>query len=236
MVDHAVGHADHTAASGTQSPAEVDFLVVREEAAVKPAHRLPVAHADEQGGTGGPEERDDGVVLPMVFLHHVEEAASAEGVAVPIDKSARPTGILKGVVCPLGPQFRLCRGHFGVSVHVGAQGAQPAFSGADVAVEQQVEIVAARGFLLDAPKGFVVAFGKSGVVGHLYETDRGEFLAQHLDRAVGGAVVGHDDFALRGAVGQDGGEKTAEHFDSIPVEDDDGYHEMVDWEISRPVV
>ena len=160
VVDDGVGDAHDFARPRPKSPAEVDLFEVGEEAGVEPACRVPIGGAHHECGAGGPKEGAHGVILPVVFFEHIEQATATEGIAEAVDESACGTGVFETVVRPFGVDLRLRGGRFGMRIHVGAHRGEPAGRGAHVAVEQEIIIVASRRFLLDAAEGCIVASGK----------------------------------------------------------------------------
>ena len=75
-------------------------------------------------------------------------------------------------------------------LHVVKHGLKPAFFNADIAVEQETEVAIHFG------DGFVVAFGKAVIMVEYDSADVGELLGHQFERAIGAAIVCHNDLSF----------------------------------------
>jgi hypothetical protein len=186
------------------------------ESFVEPSGKAVVGHAHEEAGSRRPKDVNCGVVLPLVALDGVEDAAAAEGVAVSVDESARSAGVLEAVAAAVGAYLRLQGCRIGVRLGIGDERLEPARRHLNVRIEQ--DGVFGRNLLECA----IIASGKPGIVGHRNDAHGGEFRAKHGERLIGRAVVGDHHFGqCRRRVGYDGGEELAEQGGAVPVEDYD---------------
>ena len=216
MIDVALRQTDDTAAANAQTPAEVDLLVMGEEAAVETATVPVVAGTDHEGGTRGPEHVGGVVVLPVVLLDGVEEATATEGVAVAVEVSPTRPRILERHLIIYREELGLTGGHIVVGVHELQERRQPVGRHLDVAVEQQVVLG------IDLAQRLVVTLGKAPVLAEHDERHLGELRVHQLQRVVGRRIVGHDDGGLVARVLNHRGQVLPQHRRSIPVEYDYG--------------
>ena len=141
MIDDGLRHTDNAVSTGTQTPTEIDLLLMCKEAGIKAAH-LPIGlGADHQGRAGSPEDIGHRVVLPAVFLHGVEDAATAVGIAKAVKVTARSPGVLKVGAGVLGTQLGLAGCHLRMALHVVMQRLQPPLGCLHIGVEQKEVLI-----------------------------------------------------------------------------------------------
>ena len=97
MVDSRLGAILHAVAFVLGTPAKVYLLHVGKEIAVKATKLMPNIGTHKHSCTRRPEYLTRVVILAVVFLHHVKQATTAEGIAIAVDEATRGTGIFKGV-------------------------------------------------------------------------------------------------------------------------------------------
>ena len=77
-----------------------------------------------------------------------------------------------------------------MTLHIVKHGFEPSGFHADIAVEQQAE------FTIYLGDGFVVAFGKAVIAVEYDSADVGELLGHQFERAIGAAIVCHNDLSF----------------------------------------
>ena len=226
MMHHACCHTAHLVATTAEAPAEVYLFHVGKETAVEAAYLFIYSEAHDKAGTRGPQEGYIGVVLAVVFLYRVEDAATAVGVSIAVEEAAHGTGILELVLVMIGHELGLACSCMGVGIHVLYERKEPTGSDLYVGVEQ-------HGILgINLLEGVVIAIGNAVVMVENDGAHRGERIGKQSQRTVGRAIVGDIHHGLAHGGGQHGmlhhgGEKLTEHLLTIPVENYDcDFHEL----------
>ena len=215
MVHLTFGDAHHASSSLSQSPTEVNLLVVGKEAGVE-CSRLPIVFGtDHQTGTRSPQHIHRIVILSVVALHGVEDTAAAQRIAEAVEEAAGGTGILEAVLVGLTEQFGLTGRHVVVRVHILLQRREPVVCHLHVGVEQHIVV----GLYLS--QRTVVAVGKAVVAVEHERLHFRELLCEHLHRIVGRGIVGHPYLRVVARVFQHGGQEALHHLPPIPVQYDD---------------
>ena len=94
-------------AATTQAPAKVYLFLVGEEVFIESPFPKVNVTADDEAGTGSPEDVARRVVLSAVFFHYMKQASAAERIAIPVEETPCRTGILEITVVAFGEQLRL---------------------------------------------------------------------------------------------------------------------------------
>ena len=134
----ALRHAEDTPSEVVESPAEVDFLVVCKEALVESANSPEVVTTYHQAGSGRPKHLHNVVVLSLVFLHGLEDAATAVGVAIAVDVASACSCVLEVVTGVLRQKLRLACCRLGMGVHEVDERTEPVFADFHIAVEKHI--------------------------------------------------------------------------------------------------
>ena len=187
-----------------------------EETLVQAAQVLPDAGAHHQAGTAAPEHRSGLVVLADVFLHLLEDASPAEGIAVAVYHSARRAGILESIPLIIREKLGTAGAAAGMAVHPLDERAQPAPGDFYVAVDE--DVIIGLHFL----QGAVVAARKAVVLVEADQRHLGEFLLHQFAGAVAGVVVGHIDAGIEPfARGQQARQELPEIVPGVVIQYDD---------------
>ena len=207
-------------APAPQAPAQVDLLHVREEVGIEATSGMEGLGTDHQAGPGGPEHLALIVVLPMVLLGDLEDAPSAEGVAVAVDEATCGPGMFEAVRFVHGKHFRLaCRrtwvaGPSGRSIR-----ARPALGHLHVGVQQDDSARLPPGARLrcNRPRSHGSPRVRSPVLlGVVPPSQVKESSVEPLSATMTSAF---------GAVFQHNGQEAFEPIPAVPIQDDDcGVH------------
>ncbi|OAV64828.1 hypothetical protein Barb4_03826 [Bacteroidales bacterium Barb4] len=216
VIDYRPGCTHQTVSPTAQPPAHVYLLLMGKEAGVQSAGFPVNRRADKEAGTACPEYIGLRIVLPLVFLHDMQDAPSAKGVAVFIHVAAGGSGIFKAVPLPFRQYLRLYAGYGQIGVQHRQGGIQPAGGNLHIAVQQDDV------FALYLLQCLVIAFRKAVVLIQRNQLHRRERGTKQCDGVVRRAVVRHDNVRpFRRTVRQDGGEKLLQQCPSVPIQYDD---------------
>ena len=124
---------------------------------VQSAGILIVLQAYEQGSSRSPEHRNNGVILPVVLLHHSHYPPAAERIAVTVYEPAGGACVFKPFLVPPTPDFGLARRNLRMGIHIVHQRRKPMPSNLHIGVQQHH--IFGRHLL----QSKVIAFGKAPV-------------------------------------------------------------------------
>lgn len=188
MIGSALRDADEGVTVGTESPTEVDFLLMGKETAIE-ATNFPIGSTgDEQGCACSPMDGYDGVILAVVGFYMIEDASATEGIAKAVDVTACGSCVLEVVGLSQGEEFGLAGSHVGMLLHVAEHGLQPVgLTDFHIAIEQEVVVG------IHSTEGLIVTLGESIVLGERDDGYGGKLGVQYLEGVVGGGIVGHKD-------------------------------------------
>ena len=134
-------------------PEQVDSLHVRKKVLVEPADCKIHVGAHHQSRPCRPEYFYNVVVLSTVFLHGVENAPAAIGVAVLVDESSGSPGIFELAAVGLLQQFGLACRHIAMGLHILVKRPEPFRRHFYIRIEKQ------RVFVAQLLYGAVIALG-----------------------------------------------------------------------------
>ena len=103
---------------------------------VQSAGILIVLQAYEQGSSRSPEHRNNGVILPVVLLHHSHYPPAAERIAVTVYEPAGGACIFKPFLVPPTPDFGLARRNLRIGIHILCQRDKPVLGDLYIGIEQ----------------------------------------------------------------------------------------------------
>ena len=213
MIYLALRHCIHGTASCLKPPAEIYLFHVGKETPVEAACILIGPATYHHRSTGSPEHTTRIVVLAFVLLDCVEHPATAKGITVTVDKTARCTGILEERLVTVGQYLRLASCRFGMRLHEIEQRDKPAGSNLHVGIKQN-EIFGIYKF-----QCLVIPFGKSIVAAKLQQAHLRKIRLHDLQRVIGRAIIGnnHKGF-LR--IFQDRRKELAQHTRAVVIQYD----------------
>ena len=218
MIDHTLGDANNSTSAGTESPTKVDLFHVGKEASVQSSRFAIVRQTDEHGGTGSPEYRQYGVILPSVRFDYSHHPSPTKRISVAVDESAGSSGIFEPFFLSPTAYLRLAGSHLRMGVHIGSHRLQPLSGHLDIGIEQH-HILG-----LHLPEGKIIPICKTMIPIQQNPAYRGKLAAQHLHRLIRRTVISHTDFhtfSLR--ISKHGGKKRTEHLATVPVQYNDRY-------------
>ena len=111
-----------------------------EETLVQAAQCVPDAGTDHEAGATAPENVRRMVVLSLIFLYLLQDAAPAEGIAIAVQHTACRSGVLERVALGVGEELGPAGTALGMAVHPFQQGFEPVFGDFYVAVDEDVII------------------------------------------------------------------------------------------------
>lgn len=196
------------------SPAKVYFFHMGKEIVVQATQLTVNGAADEQCSAGSPENVNRGVVLTVVGFHRIENATSAEGVAVSVDEAASSASIFKVLLVVITPYFGLNGSNFRLRVQQCHDRFRPVLCHLYVRIEQ-TEVVS-----IHLRKSDIIPFGKTEVLLIEDDTDGRIVFLKEGDGVVGGGVVSHDNLCPIGRSRDQRGEKFFQKTPAVPIQYD----------------
>ena len=193
-----------------------------EKPLVQPAECLPERSPHHEAGAAAPEYIGGLIILAMVLLHMLHEAAAAERIAVLVQKASGRAGILKRIPLVVGNELGTTGAAVRVGVHPLHQGMQPVPGNFDVGVDED------KVLCLYLCQGPVVAARKAVILIQLDEADIREHGFHEGDGVVVGSVVGHNDLRVQAFAGSDEpGQELAQVIPCVVIEYDNcGFHAL----------
>ena len=191
------------------------ILHVREKVRIEAAGLAERLRSDQHAGPGRPEHLSFIVVLPRVLLRDLEDPATAEGIAVPIDETTRRTGMLELAGLLQRAHLRLAGRHARVLIEVGVQGVEPARRHLNIRVQQQEAV------RLHLCQSRVITASEAKVPGKFDHAYRRMFPTQPTYGVIRARVIRYDDLRSR-TVPDGGGQEPLQPGTAVPVQYDDG--------------
>ena len=178
MIDHTLGDANNSTSAGTESPTKIDLFHVGKEASVQSSRFAIVRQTDEHDGTGSPEYRQYGVILPPVRFDYSHHPSPTKRISVAVDESAGSSGIFEPFFLSPTAYLRLAGSHLRMGVQIGSHRLQPLSGHLDIGIEQH-HILG-----LHLPEGKIVPICKTMIPIQQNPAYRGKLAAQHLHKTL----------------------------------------------------
>ena len=158
MIHFALGNAIDFSTHQAQSPTEIYLLIVGEEATIQAACLPIILGTDHHAGTCGPEHFLLVIILSIVTLHGIEDAAPTERVTILIEESTTSPGIFETILVVFRQELRLASCHLRMGIHELNERSEPMMRNLYITVQKHIIL----GFyLLQCP---IVALGKTEVL------------------------------------------------------------------------
>ena len=178
MIYLTIGDAAHFLSCHSESPAEVNLLIMGKETTVESSLLPVVSRTDHQTGSRGPQHLGTHIILSVVIFHRVKDASPAERITKFVDEATAGPCILKGILVCHRQQFRLTGCHLRMIVHELNEWCQPVMSHFHITVQQHV--IGSLHLL----QCLVIPFGKTPVLLQLDDLHLGEMLFQERHRLI----------------------------------------------------
>src|SRR4051812_1942623 len=111
MVHHGLAGITDAPTHAPQSPAQVDLLHMREQGIIEAPGRAESLTTQHEAGTRGPEHIAIIIVLAVVVLSDLKDAAPAERVAIAVDEASSGTRMFETTGSRVAQYLGLARGH-----------------------------------------------------------------------------------------------------------------------------
>ena len=190
MIDVTLWQAIYLSSANTQSPTEVDFLIMRKETTVKSAHSPIVGRTNHHSSTCCPMYFLPEIILSVILFYRLEHTSATEGITITVDETSACSSILKSVAVIDGKELRLTGCHFRMYIHKLDKGCQPMMGHLNIRVEQQIILCV---YLFQR---FIVAFSKSPVFIKRNGSARWKLAGKHSERLVCRGIICHIDYSF----------------------------------------